>query len=450
MNKISFSFGAAFGKSALDSCALRAKYEASALEAQRWINETSFDTEGHGWMALPDCSTAQVAETAEWLRGYDSVIQVGIGGSALGNLMLNQALLDGFYNETKAKPKFYLADNPDPDKTRSIWERVKGGRVALVGVSKSGSTAETMTQFLWYREEMLKKGQSDKDILVITDPEKGIFRAFAKDSDCRVMELPASVGGRYSVLCPAGLVTAAALGIDAAALLRGAAAMRELVSKETDFAKNPAMRLAALHMMHADERRPMSVLMPYSSKMAYFAEWYAQLWAESLGKQGLGTTPVRALGSIDQHSQVQLYTEGPDDKFFTLISLKDHGPEAVVPNIDHEALKPLEYLNGQGIGAMLNLEAKSTAAAIVKSGHPLMWIELEKLDEETVGALVFFYEYLTALTGRMMGINPFDQPGVEQGKKYTYGLMGRAGYEKDAEEVGEWFGKIAADKVEAF
>ena len=233
MNKVSFSFGAAFGRSALDSCALRAKYVDAALAAQRWINTTPFDTEGHGWMALPDCSTAQVAETAEWLRGYDSVIQVGIGGSALGNLMLNQALLDGFYNETEAKPKFYLADNPDPDKTRSIWERVKGGKIALVGVSKSGSTAETMTQFLWYRDEMLKKGQSDKDILVITDPEKGIFRAFAKDSDCRVMELPASVGGRYSVLCPAGLVTAAALGIDAAALLRGAAAMRELVSKET-------------------------------------------------------------------------------------------------------------------------------------------------------------------------------------------------------------------------
>ena len=221
MNKVSFSFGAAFGRSALDSCALRAKYGDAALEAQRWINTTPFDTEGHGWMALPDCSTAQVAETAEWLRSYDSVIQVGIGGSALGNLMLNQALLDGFYNETEAKPKFYLADNPDPDKTRSIWERVKGGKIALVGVSKSGSTAETMTQFLWYRDEMLKKGQSDKDILVITDPEKGIFRAFAKDSDCRVMELPASVGGRYSVLCPAGLVTAAALGIE-----RGCAASR--------------------------------------------------------------------------------------------------------------------------------------------------------------------------------------------------------------------------------
>ncbi len=449
MKKISFSFGAAFGKSASDSRALRAKYEESALKAQRWINETPFDTTGHGWMALPDCDVGHLTETAEWLRGYDSVIQVGIGGSALGNLMLNQALLDGYYNETGAKPKFYLADNPDPDKTLSIWNRVKEGRVALAGVSKSGSTAETMTQFLWYRDEMLKKGESDKDILVITDPEKGIFRAFANGSDCRVIELPASVGGRYSVLCPAGLVTAAALGIDAEALLRGAAGMRNFISKETDFDKNPALRLAALHMMHAEEKRPMSVLMPYSSKMAYFAEWYAQLWAESLGKNGLGTTPVRALGSIDQHSQVQLYTEGPDDKFFTLISIASHGPEAVVPAIGHEALKPLEYLGGQGIGAMLNLEAKSTAAAIIKSGHPLMWIELESIDEESLGALIFFYEYLTALTGRMMGINPFDQPGVEQGKRYTYGLMGRDGYDNDAREVGEWFGKIVSDRIEA-
>ena len=362
---------------------------------------------------------------------------------------LNQALLDGFYNESTPGPKFYLADNPDPDKTLSIWERVKDGRVALVGVSKSGATAETMTQFLWYRSELLKKGQSDADILVITDPEKGIFRAFANGSDCRVMELPASVGGRYSVLCPAGLVTAAALGIDAPALLRGAAAMRVFLTAEKDFDKNPALKLAAIHLLHEREGRPMSVLMPYSSKMAYFAEWYAQLWAESLGKNGLGTTPVRALGAIDQHSQVQLYTEGPDDKFFTLICADSHGVELSVPAIEHEALSPLKYLDGQGIGAMLNLEAKSTAAAIVKSGHPLVWLELEKLDAETVGALVFFYEYLTALTGRMMGINPFDQPGVEQGKKYTYGLMGRAGYEKDAEEVGEWFRKIAAERIEA-
>ncbi|WP_302795005.1 glucose-6-phosphate isomerase [Cloacibacillus evryensis] len=449
MKKISFSFGASLGRSTTTFAKLKNDFGAAALAAQRWLAETPSGTAGHGWVTLPDSPVEDIESTARWLAGYDSVIQVGIGGSALGNLMLNQALLDGFYNESARRPKFYLADNPDPDKTLSIWERVKSGRTALVGVSKSGATAETMTQFLWYRDRLLKNGQSDADILVITDPEKGIFRAFAGGSRCRVMELPASVGGRYSVLCPAGLVTAAALGIDAPALLAGAAAMKKFLTEERSFDDNPALKLAAIHLLHESESRPMSVLMPYSSKMAYFAEWYAQLWAESLGKNGLGTTPVRALGAIDQHSQVQLYTEGPDDKLFTLIGIEDHGPEAVVPAIEHEALAPLKYLDGQGIGAMLNLEAKSTAAAIVKSGHPLVWIELEKLDEETLGGLVFFYEYLTAITGRMMGIDPFDQPGVEQGKKYTYGLMGREGYEKDAEEVGEWFKKISAERIEA-
>lgn len=448
MKKISFSFGASLGKSNTTLAGLEAKYGAAALDAQKWLAETPSSTTGHGWMVLPDSKTAEIEETAKWLSGYDSVIQVGIGGSALGNLMLNQALLNGFYNELTKGPKFYLADNPDPDKTRSIWECAKGGSVALVGVSKSGSTAETMTQFLWLREQLLNKGQSDADILVITDPEKGIFRAFAKGSKCRVMELPASVGGRFSVLCPAGLVTAAALGINAAELLKGAAEMRKYLTEEKTFAANPALKLAAVHMVHGKEGRPMSVLMPYSSRMAYFAEWYAQLWAESLGKKGLGTTPVRALGAIDQHSQVQLYTEGPDDKFFTLICFKDHGPEVNVPKITHEALAPLSYLDGQGIGAMLNLEAKSTAAAIVKSGHPLFWIDVEDISEETIGALVFFFEYVTALTGHMMGINPFDQPGVEQGKKYTYGLMGRDGFAKDAEEVNEWFTKISAEKLE--
>lgn len=447
MTEISFSFGAALGKAGVS--ALKEKYGEPALDAWRWLNSTPFDTSGHGWMALPEADLTCVDEAASWLRGYDSVVQVGIGGSALGNLMLNQALLDEYYNESAASPKFYLADNPDPTKTSAIWELVKNGRTALVGVSKSGATAETMTQFLWLRERMLENGQSDEDILVITDPEKGIFRAFANDSECRVMELPQSVGGRYSVLCPAGLATAAALGIDAAALLRGAKHMKSALMGESSFEKNPALTLAAVHLENEAAGRPMSVLMPYSSRMAYFAEWYAQLWAESLGKRGKGTTPVRAIGAVDQHSQVQLYTEGPTDKLFTLIAVNDHGKAVTVPAISHPALVPLAYLDGQEIGAMLNLEARSTAAAIVKAGAPLVWIELRRLDAETLGALVFFYEYLTALTGRMMGIDPFDQPGVEQGKRYTYGLMGRAGFGGDAEEVNQWFGRIKEETLRA-
>ena len=189
--------------------------------------------------------------------------------------------------------------------------------------------------------------------------------------------------------------------------------------------------------------RPMAVIMPYSSRMAFFAEWFAQLWGESLGKEGRGTTPVRALGATDQHSQVQLYTEGPDDKFFTIINIKDHGDKICVPPVDCEALSLLSYLDNSEIGEMLGLEAMSTAAAIVKAGRPLVWIEMRKMDALTLGALIFYYEFMTAMTGKMMDIDPFDQPGVEQGKKYTYGLMGRGGYEKDAAEAKEWFRKIS-------
>lgn len=211
---------------------------------------------------------------------------------------------------------------------------------------------------------------------------------------------------------------------------------------------NPACAAAALNCFHGCDGRPMSVVMPYSSRMAYFAEWYAQLWGESLGKEGKGTTPVRAVGAIDQHSQVQLYTAGPDDKLFTIIQVRDHGARVTVPAVQGETLAPLSYMDGAEIGGMLGLEAMSTAAALMKSGHPVIWLEMEKLDERNLGGLIFFYEYMTAMTGRIMGINPFDQPGVEQGKKYTYGLMGRAGFDKDAQEAKGWFARTGENSVE--
>lgn len=436
---VRFAFSAAFKTAQQDfwekkfaqSCASAAERLASSAQA-----------DGYGWLELPEADITEAKETAEWLQTYDSVIHVGIGGSALGNLMLNQALLDDFYNELDRiercdSPKFYLADNPDPTKAASIWNSVKGGTVALVGVSKSGATAETTSQFLWFREQMshaFKERDVNADTLVVTDPENGVFRAFAKESGCRSLPLPRSVGGRYSVLSNAGLASAAALGIDVDGLLSGAKWMRDELTNIDDFWKNPARVEAALHVSHERGGRPMSVLMPYSSKLERFAEWFAQLWGESLGKDGAGTTPVRALGAVDQHSQVQLYTEGPDDKLYTLINVRDHGKKMVIPDASG-ALGSLSYMSGADIGEMLKLEAVSTAAALIKAGRPVVWIELERIDAPTIGALVFYYEYMTALTGLLMNIDPFNQPGVEQGKHYTYGLMGRAGYEKDAEEA---------------
>ena len=445
---IRFSLGAAVAaSSAEDFAACRARFREPLAEAVRWIAESAAKGEsGFGWYNLPEADAARVKETAEWLRSYDAVVHVGIGGSALGNLMLHQALLPMYRNEAPGgadSPRFYLADNPDPDKARAIWERVAGSRVALIGVSKSGSTAETMSQFLWFRSmmESVRGSSVDGDVLVITDPKGGAFRAYAQATGCRSLEIPPSVGGRFSVLSPCGLVTASALGADIDALLAGASAMKKFLA-DCDPAENPALSLASLHRYHERSGRPMAVVMPYANRLETFAEWFAQLWGESVGKDGMGTTPVRALGAIDQHSQVQLYTAGPDDKFYTLIDVAERPNEIDLPNVSDESLVSLSYLSGQKMGEMLRCEAKSTAAALVKAGRPVAWIELDRIDAHTVGALVFFYEYVTAITGRLMGIDPFDQPGVEQGKKYTYGMMGRDGYEADAKEATLLFGRV--------
>ena len=436
-----FSFGAAGDISSF----CLPDFGAGALD---WLQSGG---EGLGWFHLPDLDSAPIMAAAEWLKTFDSIIHVGIGGSALGNLMLNQALLPDFYNELPAEkrgPRFYLADNPDPQKANAIWEQVRGSRCALIGVSKSGATAETMSQFLWFRSKMQEEcGCADERILVITDPEKGVFRAFASDTGCRSLEIPSTVGGRYSVLSAGGLLSAAALGIDIQALLEGAAAMRSRIISDP-CSVNPAYQLAALHYFHEKSQRPMAVLMPYSSRLERFAEWFAQLWAESIGKNGMGTTPIRALGAVDQHSQVQLYTEGPDDKLYTLIYVKNHGVEIAVPTVAESSLKPLAYLSGQKMGEMLGFEAKSTAAALIKAGHPVIWIEMDEITPYAMGQLIFFYECVTALTGRLMGVNPFDQPGVEQGKCYTYGFMGREGYKSHAEEAILLFGKITENALE--
>ncbi|MDR3163973.1 MAG: glucose-6-phosphate isomerase [Synergistaceae bacterium] len=387
-------------------------------------------------------------EAGEWLSSYEAIVDVGIGGSALGSLMLNQALLPMYLNEGERAPKFYLADNPDPEKAAAIWERVKGKKTALIGVSKSGATAETMSQFLWFRSRMAESGEPDGDILVITDPEGGVFRSFAADTGARSLVIPPSVGGRYSVLSACGLVTAAALGADVRAILSGAEMMKRFLAEDKP-ENNPAIHLAALNFLHSISGRPMTVLMPYANRLEMFSEWFAQLWGESVGKDGIGSTPIRALGAIDQHSQVQLYTAGPDDKLYTIINVAEHGCEIELPKVSDRSLQSLSYLSGQKLGGMLGMEAASTAAALVKADRPVVWIELARLDGKTLGGLIFFFEYMTATAGRLMRINPFDQPGVEQGKRYTYGMMGRDNFSADAAEAAELFRRVKENTIKA-
>jgi glucose-6-phosphate isomerase len=447
---ISFSFGASAGRergfvnrvsSLAPLCA----------EAASWIRDgVSRDESGFGWYNLDGQDISSVLDAAHWLSGYEAIIHVGIGGSALGNLMLHQALLPMYFNEHEGSPKFYLADNPDPEKAFAIWERVKGKKTALIGVSKSGATAETMSQFLWFRSRMAETGRDpNDDILVITDPKGGVFRSFASETGARSLVIPPSVGGRYSALSACGLVTSAALGANIRAILSGAGAMKKFLSEDDKPENNPAIYLAATSYLHSISGRPMTVLMPYSNRLETFSEWFAQLWAESVGKDGTGSTPIRALGAIDQHSQVQLYTAGPDDKLYTIINVAERGCEIELPKVSDKSLLSLSYLSGQKLGGMLGMEAASTAAALVKAERPVVWVELARLDAHTLGGLIFFFEYMTAAAGRLMRINPFDQPGVEQGKRYTYGMMGRDNYAADAEEAAELFRRVKEDTIKA-
>jgi glucose-6-phosphate isomerase len=448
---ISFSFGCAEGRERGFERRLESYAELCA-EAESWLAKgASSDESGFGWYNLADQNLSQILEAAEWLSKYEAIIHVGIGGSALGNLMLHQALLPLYFNERRLGPKFYLADNPDPDKAAAIWEMARGKKTALIGVSKSGATAETMSQFLWLRSRMEEAsgGSANGDVLVITDPKGGVFRSFAASTGCRSLEIPPTVGGRYSVLSACGLVTAAALGADIKELLSGAGDMKTFLRENPGLGGNPAAYLAAVNYLHFISGRPMTVLMPYSNRLETFSEWFAQLWAESVGKDGVGSTPIRTLGAVDQHSQVQLYTAGPDDKLYTIINIANREQDINLPKVGDESLSSLAYLSGQRLGGMLGYEAASTASALAKSGRPVVWIELGKLDGKTLGGLIFFFEYMTAIAGRLMRINPFDQPGVEQGKRYTYGMMGREAYKADAEEATELFKRVKEKTIRA-
>lgn len=406
--------------------------------------------DGVGWLKLPFNDISDIEEAAKWLSRFEAVVQIGIGGSALGNLMLHAALLPPYWNELpesrRKGPRFFMSDNVDPAENRAIWNRIDPEQTAFVVISKSGSTAETMANFLYFWDSLkveLGPKRAAQHVMVITDETKGVLRPFADEIGCRRLVLPSNVGGRFSVLSSVGLLSACALGISGRDLLAGAAAMVNRLAERRSVRENPAWTMAALSVAHYRFGRNMTVMMPYEDALERFCEWFAQLWGESIGKDGVGSTPIRALGAIDQHSQIQLYTEGPDDKLFTIITVGEPAEDIIIPETEENSLMSLSYLFGQSMNSLRHYEALSTAAAIAKAGKPVITIKIPKLDAKRLGAMIQLYEHVTALTGYVLDVNPFDQPGVERGKDYTYGLMGRPDYSAQALEVTELMGHLA-------
>ncbi|MCC5786203.1 MAG: glucose-6-phosphate isomerase [Phycisphaerales bacterium] len=435
-------------------------------KAAERLTERLDDSRGTGWerwreLPFGDMRRAHLAavhEVADRCRGkFENLVVLGIGGSALGNIALQSALNTPTYNllddADRPGPRIFVIDNVDPVNFNSVLHAIEGlggleGTLFNV-VSKSGETAETAAQFMIVRR-LLESRLGDRareHVVAITDPEKGTMRRICDEAGYETLPVPEGVGGRFSVLSPVGLFSAAMAGIDIEALLTGAAEMDEVCSRP-QLTKNPAALLATLLVeLGARKGKTNHVMMPYSNQLYLMADWFRQLWAESLGKQFstggdevyAGFTPVKALGATDQHSQVQLYREGPNDKVICFLEVQKFSSDAEIPG--GFGVPELQYLEDTTMSRLLNAEKRATEYALVESQRPNFTIRFPEINARHIGQFINLWQITTAYAGLMLGIDAFDQPAVELGKKATFGLMGREGFEKFQARVDETLGE---------
>jgi len=390
-----------------------------------------------GFMSLP-YNEELVGKINETVAGRimgrcDDFVVIGIGGSSLGSRALYNSLAYPYKNS----PRIHILENIDPDGITRLLNTIDCKKTIFNIVTKSGGTAETMSSFMVFREKLIKRVGEKKHkahIIVTTDPGKGVLREIASEEGYESFSVPPEVGGRFSVLSSVGLLPAAVMGIDIGELLAGARFVDGL-SQNKNIWQNPACLAAVLQYLFYKKGKKIRVCMPYSNRLRDMAEWFCQLWAESLGKQqDVGSTPVRALGVIDQHSQLQLYMEGPEDKVITFVKVKEFDNAVRIPESfpDHPAVA---YLGGHAINELLAAEQKATELALTTNNRPNNSIAINKITPWTVGGLLYYLEMETALAGELLGINAFNQPGVELGKKITGALMGRPGYEDRKKEI---------------
>lgn len=405
------------------------------------------------WRELPYNQSDVVkdinAYVNEWKDNIDAFVVLGIGGSALGPMAVQQALNNPYYNELPREkrggfPKLYVIDNVDPERLVYLFETVDPTRCLFNVISKSGSTSETMSQFMIIKqmlEERISKEATKKLIVCTTDAVSGNLITIAKQEGYKYFVIPSAVGGRFSELTPVGLLPAAFCGLDIVGLLEGAAQMDKMCAAD-DIYKNAAHMFALLHYVGMEQGKNITVMMPYADSLKYISDWFAQLWAESLGKQfdldgnvvNVGQTPVKALGVTDQHSQVQLYAEGPYDKIIVFLGVDEYRETITIPKT-YSDMPSLGFLGGVTHNQLIKVEQDATEYALTKAGRMNMTITLPKVTAQTLGQLLYFFEVATAYAGELLNINAFDQPGVEEGKNATYAMFGRPGYEEKKAEL---------------
>ena len=403
------------------------------------------------WTELPFVSEKEIDEIVSYCDGIrksaGNFVVLGIGGSALGPLAVATAILHLHHNELPREkrnaPKFYVEDNVDPDRMNALFDVIDLKDTYFNVITKSGETSETLSQFLILYAALKKavgESEAKKRIIVTTTIGKGTLYNVAVKEGFKIYGVGQGVGGRFSVLSPVGLVPLAAVGVDIKSLLAGAADMAKSAA-EADITKNPSLMTGYLQVKSMEQGKNMSVMMPYADSLRYMSDFYAQLWGESLGKAvdktgktvNVGQTPVKALGVTDQHSQVQLYAEGPYDKVVTFLAVGDYKTKQVIT--DDKTIDACDFLKGRTMNELITFERRATRYALYKANRSNFTVTLPKVNEYTVGELLMYFMYETAFAGALMGIDTFNQPGVEEGKKATFAMFNRKGYEEKLKEI---------------
>lgn len=358
-----------------------------------------------------------IEDRAEYHRARaDTVVVLGTGGSSLGGRAL-YSLADSGFGPSADSPRLIFLDNIDPHTFDHLFRSLDLARTDFIVISKSGGTAETLSQAIICMEALLEEedeGDVGDHFTVITEPKASPLSAFAQRYGIVSLPHDPGVGGRYSALSLVGLLPAAIAGLDPVNIRRGA----ERVVADILMGDQcpPAVGAAVQCGLAKDRGIHASVLMPYSDRLATLGQWYCQLWAESLGKQGEGVLPVRAVGTVDQHSQLQLYLDGPRDKLFTIVQTPARGTGRIMRTMLAGDQGDLDYLDGRRMGDLLDAMQRATADTLVQNGCPTRIFTLDRVDEEAMGALMMHFIAETVIAAGMLGVDPFDQPAVEQGK----------------------------------
>ncbi len=376
----------------------------------------------------------------QWAENMRDIVVVGIGGSDLGARAIYSALK---FKSDKLRNLYFMGDTTDPDAISEAVSQIDLSKSLFLIISKSGNTIEQASNFVYLRDlviQKLGKGEELNHFIFLTDEKSGTLREIANNDGYKTISVPSDVGGRYSVLSSVGMVPSYLVRLNVEDFLKGASDL-DMQNSAMKYNEDLALKYAALQFLYYKSGKNISVLMPYRYSLYEFAKWFRQLWAESLGKRlnnkgnevFEGITPVAALGPTDQHSQLQLYNEGPNDKVITILGVQNSNNDIDLPN-NFSHIEQYEFLKGKKFSEILKTEMQATSYILTKNSRPNCTITIDKLDEYHLGQLFYFYEVSCVYLGYFLEINPFDQPGVELQKDTVYGILGEKGYVKEKQD----------------